>query len=71
MEREVENSANKKEKLKRKVPKETGKDEIQSSCWKNQPLLMNLSKFWEMVEDRGVWRAAAHGVVKSQTRLSD
>ena len=35
MEREVENSANKKEKLKRKVPKEKGKDEIQSSCWKN------------------------------------
>ena len=71
MEREVENSANKKEKSKRKVPKETGKDEIQGSCWKNQPLLMNLSKFWEMVEDRGVWRAAVHGVVKSQTRLSD
>jgi len=35
MEREVENSANKKEKSKRKVPKETGKDEIQGSCWKN------------------------------------
>ena len=67
MERKVENSANKKEKLGRKVLKETGKDEIQGSCWKNQPLPMNLSKFWEMVEDRGVWHAAVHGVVKSQT----
>ena len=28
---------------------------------------MNLSKFWEMVEDRGVWQAAAHGVTKNQT----
>ena len=32
---------------------------------------MSLSKFWEMVKDREVWRAAAHGVTKSQTRLSD
>ena len=23
---------------------------------------MNLSKLWEMVEDRGDWRAAVHGV---------
>ena len=28
---------------------------------------MDLSKLWEMVEDRGVWRAAVHGVAKSQT----
>ena len=28
---------------------------------------MNLSKLWEIVEDRGVWHAAAHGVAKSQT----
>ena len=32
---------------------------------------MNLSKLWEMVEDRGAWRAAVRGVVKSQPRLSD
>ena len=31
----------------------------------------NLSKFWEIVEDRGAWCAAVHGVAKSQTRLSD
>ena len=32
---------------------------------------MTLSKLWEIVKDRGVWRAAAHGVTKSQTQLSD
>ena len=26
---------------------------------------------WELVLDREVWRAAVHGVTKSQTRLSD
>ena len=28
---------------------------------------MNLRKLWEIVEDRGAWRAAVHGVAKSQT----
>ena len=28
---------------------------------------MNLSKLWEMVEDRGFWHATVHGVTKSQT----
>ena len=32
---------------------------------------MNLSKLWEIVKDGEVWHAAVHGVVKSQTRLSD
>ena len=32
---------------------------------------MNLSKFWETVEDREVWCAAVHGATKSQTQLSD
>ena len=31
---------------------------------------MNLSKLWEIVEDREAWQGAAHGVAKSQTRLS-
>ena len=26
---------------------------------------MNLSKLWEIVEDKGAWHAAAHGVPKS------
>ena len=30
----------------------------------------NLSKLREMVKDREAWRAAVHGVAKSQTRLS-
>ena len=30
---------------------------------------MSLSKLHEIAEDREAWRAAAHGVAKSQTRL--
>ena len=30
-----------------------------------------LSKLWEIVEDRGAWHAAVHGVTENQTQLSD
>ena len=32
---------------------------------------MSLSKLWELAMNRQAWRAGAHGVTKSWTRLSD
>ena len=32
---------------------------------------VTLSELWELVIDREAWRAAIHGVAKSQTRPSD
>ena len=32
---------------------------------------MVMDRPWETVEDRGAWHAAVHGVMKSQTWLSD
>ena len=28
---------------------------------------MSLSKLWQTVKDREAWRAAVHGIIKSQT----
>ena len=32
---------------------------------------MNLSKFWEIMDDTGTWCAIVHKITKSLTRLSD
>ena len=32
---------------------------------------INVSKPWEVVEDRGAWRSIGHGIAKSWTHLSD
>ena len=39
--------------------------------WLTDSMEMSLSKVQELVMDREAWRAAVHGVTKSQTQLSD
>ena len=38
--------------------------------WHHRLMDMSVSKLWEIVKNRDAWRAAVHGIAKSQTRLS-
>ena len=39
--------------------------------WHHQLMDMSLSRLREIVKDREAWCAEVHGVIKSQTQLSD
>ena len=45
--------------------------EDEMAGWHQQLNERELSKLQDLVMDREAWRAAVHGVAKSQTRLSD
>ena len=70
---------NGKSQLTEKAP-DTGKDWRQEergttqdgmAGWHPVSMDVSLSKFWEMVKDRGTWCAADYGVAKSRTWLSN
>ena len=45
--------------------------EDEMAGWHHRLDGQSLSKLWQLVINREAWHAAAHGVTKSQTRLSD
>ena len=53
--------------------KSRGQSLIAMKCWDSitNSMYMNLSKLWEILKDRGAWRAEVHGVAKSWTQPGD
>ena len=54
--------------LKEELPRSVG---AQYATGGTDSMDASLSELWELVMGREAWRAAVHGVTKSQTRLSD
>ena len=53
------------------IMRNAGLEETQAGLKITNSMDMNMSKLQEIVEDRGAWCAAVHGITKSQTPLSD